>query len=124
MTPATFAWVAAGGALGSVARYQADTLIMRAIPGAFPWGTLAVNVAGSLAIGAFLALAGPVRPPGPTAVQAFVAIGLLGGFTTFSAFSGQTLLLAQSQPLQAALYVGTSVALCLAAVWLGYTFAH
>lgn len=124
MNFATFAWVAAGGALGSVARYLADTLIVRTIPGQFPWGTLAVNVGGSLAIGVFLAFAGPVRPPGPTAVQAFVAIGVLGGFTTFSAFSGQTLLLAHSQPLTAALYVGASVGLCLAAVWLGYTFAR
>ena len=120
MNAATFAWIAIGGALGSVARFAADTLIMRVAGGAFPWGTLAVNAAGSLAIGVLLALVGPVRPPGPTALQAFVAVGILGGFTTFSAFSGQTLLLAQNQPLQAALYVGGTVVLCLAAVWAGY----
>jgi CrcB protein len=116
----TFAWVAIGGALGSVTRFAADTLIMRAAGGSFPWGTLAVNVVGSFAIGMLLALVGPVRPPGPTALQAFVAVGILGGFTTFSAFSGQSLLLAQTQPLQAALYVGGTVALCLAAVWIGH----
>lgn len=124
MNAATFALVAAGGALGSLVRYLADLAIMRVLPGPFPFGTLTVNVTGSLAIGVFLAFVGPVRPPGPTALQAFVAVGLLGGFTTFSAFSGQTLLLAQSQPFQAALYVGSSIALCLAAVWLGYTFAR
>lgn len=120
MNAATFAWIALGGALGSVTRFAADTLLMRAAGGPFPWGTLAVNVAGSFAIGVLLALVGPVRPPGPTALQAFVAVGILGGFTTFSAFSGQTLILAQTQPLQAALYVGSTVVLCLAAVWIGH----
>lgn len=123
MNAAVFGWIALGGALGSVLRFGADTLIARIAGGAFPWGTLTVNVVGSFAIGILLAIVGPVRPPGPTAVQAFAAVGVLGGFTTFSAFSGQTLLLAQGEPLKAALYVGSSVALCLLAVWLGHTGA-
>src|SRR5689334_3328663 len=109
MHAATFALVAAGGALGSVARYLSAALVMRVSLRPFEWCTLADTGTGSLRSGVFVAC---------------VAVAILGGFTTFSAFSGQTLLLAQSQPVQAALYVGSSVLLCLAGAWLGYTFAR
>lgn len=100
-----FLLIAAGGAAGSVLRH----LMVQAV--GFPWGTLAVNVAGSFLIGlAFVALAG--RGPG----YLLVATGVLGGFTTFSAFSLDTLRLVESgQAGMALAYVAGSLALSLAA---------
>ena len=96
MNAATLALIAVGGALGSVLRYVIDVAVTRFAGTTLPWGTLLINVAGSLAVGVLIALVGPVRLPSPTPVQAFVGIGVLAGFTTFSAFSAQTLLLAQA----------------------------
>jgi CrcB protein len=89
---------------------------------AFPWGTLAVNVTGSLVIGLFLAATAPGgRLAAGEEMRAFVAVGLCGGFTTFSAFSMQTFaLIQQGDWLRAALNVAASVVLCLVAVWLGH----
>jgi CrcB protein len=104
----TLPLIALGGALGSVLRYLMVTAI-----GA-PLGTLAVNVIGSFAIGVLFVL---VSREG---WQLFLMTGLLGGFTTFSAFSLDTLrLVEQGQLLQAALYALGSVALSLSAVALG-----
>jgi CrcB protein len=92
---------------------------------AFPWGTLTVNVAGSLAIGFFATLTGPegrwlVTP----AARTFFMIGICGGFTTFSAFSLQTLNLArEAEWLFAGLNIVGSVTLCLVSVWLGHLLA-
>lgn len=88
----------------------------------FPFGTLFVNVAGSFLIG-FLATVGAPegRLPMQPATREFLLVGILGGFTTFSAFSLQTLNLARSgQMLVAGLYVLVSVAVSLAAVWAGW----
>jgi CrcB protein len=105
----TLPLVALGGALGAALRYLMVTAI-----GA-PLGTLAVNVLGSLAIGVLFVWLGA-----RDGWQLFLMTGVLGGFTTFSAFSLDTLKLVQSgQTLQAAAYVGASVALSLAAVALG-----
>ena len=117
-----YLWVAIGGALGSVARFGLDGLISARLGATFPWGTLAINVTGSFLIGVFAAYAdadGRVMiAPG---VRQFLMIGICGGFTTFSAFSLQTLRLAQDREwLYAGGYVLLSVVLCLAAVWLGY----
>jgi CrcB protein len=109
----TLPLIALGGALGSVLRY-----LMVAAIGA-PWGTAAVNVLGSFAIGALFVLLDT-----RTGWQLFLMTGLLGGFTTFSAFSLDTLKLIQAgQPGQAALYVLASVALSLTAVALGVALA-
>jgi CrcB protein len=105
----TLPLIALGGALGSVLRY----LLVSAI-GA-PLGTLAVNILGSLAIGALFAGLGARE-----GWQLFLMTGVLGGFTTFSAFSLDTLKLIEAgQTPQALAYVGASVALSLAAVALG-----
>ena len=105
----TLPLIALGGAIGSVLRYLMVTAI-----GA-PIGTLAVNVLGSFAIGMLFVLFGA-----RDGWQLFLMTGVLGGFTTFSAFSLDTLKLLQTgQTFQAAAYVGASVALSLAAVALG-----
>ena len=121
----TYLWIALGGALGSVARYGASSLIAGWFGETFPWGTLAVNVTGSLLIGFFAALTGPdgrilVSPDART----FVMVGICGGYTTFSSFSLQTLnLVRDGEFLYAGLNVVLSTAACLLAVWLGYVAA-
>jgi fluoride exporter len=109
--------VAAGGATGSVLRYCVSVLAIEALGTAFPWGTLAVNVLGSAAIGALggLGVGGEWR--------LLLVTGLLGGFTTFSAFSLETGLLWQRAWWLAVVYVAASLMLGLAAFalcfWLG-----
>jgi CrcB protein len=113
--------VAAGGALGTVARYALSGVVANAFGQTFPWGTLIINVAGSFVIGFFGALSGPdgrLLVSGTT--RQFVMIGLCGGFTTFSSFSLQTLnLMNDGEWLYAGANVLGSVALCLLFVWLG-----
>lgn len=121
----SYLWVATGSALGGIARYWCSGLIAHRVGETFPWGTLSVNVAGSFAIGFFAAL---TEPDGRwflgSSVRQFVMIGVFGGFTTFSAFSLQTLaLLRDGEALRAAVNVALSVVLCLLAVWLGYLLA-
>lgn len=121
----TVLWVALGSALGGAARYGCAGLASRLWGDAFPWGTVAINVLGSLIIGFFAAMTGP---EGKWLVSGnlrqFVMVGVLGGFTTFSAFSLQTLMLfEQGESLRAAANVVASVALCLAAVWVGHLSA-
>lgn len=115
-------WVAFGGALGSVGRYWAGVWAARAFGEAFPWGTLCINILGSFVIGLFatLTLADGALPAGANA-RLFVMAGICGGFTTFSAFSLQTLALARAgQWGWAAGYVALSLALCLGGVTLGH----
>jgi len=91
----------------------------------FPWGTLLVNITGSLIIGFFATLTGPDgRIFVSSTTRQFVMIGLCGGYTTFSSFSLQTLNLVQdSEWLQAGGNIVGSVVLCLFAVWLGHILA-
>ena len=121
----TYLWVALGGALGSVARYACSTAATRWLGAGFPYGTLFVNVAGSFAIGLLAALvsADGQRLLGADA-RAFVIVGVLGGFTTFSSFSLETLELARGGALGAAgANVALSVVLCLSGAWLGFAAA-
>ena len=117
--------IAAGGALGSVARYWLSGIVARHSGEGFPWGTLLVNVSGSLAIGFFATYFGPEGRDSVSAeARQFVIIGILGGYTTFSAFSLQTLALARNGNwLAAGANVIASVVLCLLAVWLGHVIA-
>jgi fluoride exporter len=117
-----YLWIAIGSALGGAARYGASAWALRTLGPAFPWGTLAVNVAGSLAIGLTAALTGPGgRWSAPDEVRLFIMVGFCGGFTTFSAFSLQTLELVRRGDLAAAAAnVAVSVAACLIAVWAGF----
>ena len=116
--------VAVGGALGSVLRWSATAVLARlSRDAAFPWGTLAVNVVGSCAIGFVLTLAFE-RSSVPPATRLFLVTGVLGGFTTFSAFSWETLvLLRDGHALAAAGYAGGSVLGGLAAAALGMALA-
>lgn len=118
----TYLWIALGGALGSMARYGCSGLIGSWFGQTFPFGTLVINIAGSLAIGLTAALTAPEgRLLVPGDIRQFVMVGLCGGFTTFSAFSLQTLTLAQNgEYLRAGANVVASVAFCLLAVWLGF----
>lgn len=121
----TYVWVALGGALGSVARYACSTAAAGWLGAAFPWGTLLVNVTGSFAIGLLAALvAADGRPLLGSDARAFVLVGVLGGFTTFSSFSLETLALARTGAVGAAAFnVALSVVLCLAGAWLGFLAA-
>jgi CrcB protein len=121
MMLATF-WVAIGGAIGSVARFWLTEASARWWGSEFPWGTVIANITGSFLIGLIAAL--PVMGPrdvlGPMGRQ-FLMVGILGGYTTFSSFSLQTLTMMQNGHLaKAALNIGGSVALCLIAVAAGY----
>ena len=123
---AAYLWIAFGGALGSVARYACSGLAVRWFGEAFPWGTLIINVVGSLVIGFFATLTGPDgRVLAAPDARQFVMVGLCGGYTTFSSFSLQTLNLARDgDMLGAGGNIVGSVVLCLVAVWLGYVAAQ
>ncbi len=121
----SYFWIFIGGGLGSAARFAGSNLVARHFGDAFPWGTLAVNVSGSFLIGLFATLTGPDGHwPASLSLRQFVMIGLCGGYTTFSAFSLQTLALARDgEWLKAGANAVLSFALCLAAVWLGHALA-
>jgi CrcB protein len=123
---AAYIWIALGGALGSVARFWCSGVAARLFGETFPWGTLIVNITGSFIIGFFATLTGPDgRIFAGSTMRQFVMMGLLGGYTTFSSFSLQTLALAQgNQWLEAGGNILASVVLCLLAVWLGHLLAH
>jgi len=118
----TLCWIAAGGAVGAVARFGVVSGADR-LGFAFPWGTLVVNVFGSFLIGlARGALAHHGRCD--DVVRPFFVVGVLGGFTTFSAFSIETLvLLDDARWLPAAAYVAASVVVCVLAAWAGHRLA-
>jgi len=121
----TYLLVAFGGALGSVARLWFSGFVADRIGGTFPWGTVLVNISGSLGIGCFSAMTLPEGRwlAGPQG-RAFFMYGICGGYTTFSSFSLQTLDLARSGDLlKAGGNVVASVVLCLLAVWLGHLLA-
>ena len=114
----SFLYVALGGALGSMGRHAVSLAAAAVLGAAYPWGTLAVNVLGSAAIGALAGqgLAGPAR--------LFWITGVLGGFTTFSAFSLEAGLLWERDPRLAALYVAASLGLSLAAFAAAWSLAR
>lgn len=111
--------IAGGGALGAVLRFGMSSYVYRLLGRDFPYGTLAVNVVGSLLMGILFILfveRGLVSAEWRSAI----IIGFLGAFTTFSTFSIETLMLMESGELsRAALNVVLSVTLCLVATWLG-----
>jgi CrcB protein len=121
-----YLFVALGSALGGVARFWVGGWIAQRFGESFPANTLFVNVTGSFLIGLIAMLTGPdsrllVAPN----ARIFMTIGVLGGYTTFSSFSLQTLNLAREGDwLAAAINVGASVVLCLVAVWLGHVCAE
>lgn len=122
----TYLAVMTGGAIGTGLRMWLSGLLAAKCGETFPVGTLAVNVIGSFVISFFAQFAGP---DGPLLVSSLtrqvVMVGVLGGFTTFSSFSFQTLnLLHDGQWARASANIGLSLALCLLAVWLGHVAAQ
>jgi CrcB protein len=117
---AIYLWIALGSALGGVSRHAASQAILAQVgANGLPWWTILVNVTGSFAIG-WVAGTADMSPD----VRLFLTTGVLGGYTTFSAFSLQTLELFQRGDWTgAALNVALSVILCLAGVWLGFRAA-
>jgi CrcB protein len=114
-----------GGFVGSVLRWAIGSAVQSAVPtSTFPHGTLAVNATGCFAIGFLSQLIDAHGALGPGS-RAFVVVGVLGGYTTFSAFGNETVnLVRDGQRLAAGLNVGAHVAVALGAVALGRLLAH
>jgi len=116
--------IAAGGALGSVLRYGLSTWVHSFAGRGFPYGTLAVNVLGCLAMG-FLFVLLVERMGENSVLRAGLLIGVLGGFTTFSAFSIETFsLIEQGALVKATGNMAASLVLCIGATWLGVLLAR
>lgn len=118
-------WIFIGSGLGGLARWSLSGLMAERFGETFPWGTMLVNVSGSFLIGLLFTLTGPEgRWLASVSLRQFFMFGLLGGYTTFSSFSLQTLTLVQNgQWVRAGANVMLSVILCLLAVWLGHALA-
>lgn len=116
----SFIWVAIGGAVGSVLRYWVSHVLGAAAVGQeFPWATFTVNVVGSLGLGIVFVL-GEGRSLFGADVRLLLGTGVMGGFTTYSAFNLESLGLVQSGAYgRAALYMGGTVVACLLAGALG-----
>jgi CrcB protein len=115
-----FVLVGAGGALGAMARYGFAGIVGRLWPMSFPLATLLINIVGSLAMGLFVGLMARFLPAWQEDARLFIAVGILGGFTTFSAFSLDTVVLIErGELLQAGAYVLLSVVVCLIGLYLG-----
>jgi CrcB protein len=119
-----FGAIAMGGALGAIMRFGVSSGIYAWLGRSFPYGTLSVNVIGSFLMGLFFILFTERLVLG-SEVRAFILIGLLGAFTTFSTFSLETLMLLQEGLLiKAGLNILVSVVLCLCATWGGIIVAR
>jgi len=122
----TWVAIACGGALGAVARHAVNHVVhVHALSTRIPFGTMAANLSGCLAIGVLAGALAAGRIALPFYWREFVFVGLLGGFTTFSTFGLDTLLLARTHStglavLNAALHFAGG----LGAVWLGYRLGH
>ena len=117
-------YVALGGAVGSVARYLLTSAIQARTGGAFPLGTLLINISGSIVLGFLLRYALETPSVSPD-MRALLATGLCGGYTTFSAFSYETAALIQDGDWKrAGLYVGLSVAGALIGTFAGFAGAR
>ncbi len=116
--------VAVGGAIGAALRHLANLASLRLVGPTYPWGTMAINIAGSLAMGVFIELLAR-RFNASSEVRLFVATGILGGFTTFSAFSLDfAVLWERGAALPALAYAITSVIGSILALFLGLWLAR
>lgn len=117
---ARFLWICLGGAIGTGARYLLSGWVLRVTGAGFPYGTLAVNVIGSflLCLLMQIGLSTDLLPP---TLRVVLATGVLGGFTTYSAFNYETLRFLQEDAwLLAFVNLGAMLAACLLAGWLGF----
>jgi CrcB protein len=118
-----FLAAAAGGALGAGARFLVNVAFAQLLGPAFPWATLTVNVVGSFLMGLVVGFSSLLLG-GSAVFRTFLATGILGGFTTFSAFSLDAVeLFERRQPALAGVYIAASVAISIAALWAGLTAA-
>ncbi|MCM5552570.1 fluoride efflux transporter CrcB [Pleomorphomonas sp. NRK KF1] len=116
--------VAMGGAFGSVCRYLVGVGASRFLGPDFPFGTMIVNIVGSFFMGLFIELLA-LKLDGSESLRLFVAVGVLGGFTTLSSFSLDSIVLFERGAIgAAALYVGGSILLSLAALVAGLHFVR
>lgn len=117
----TWVWVAVGGALGSLGRYGVALWLQRdSVAAGLPWATLSVNVLGSFIIGLVWVWLHTRTPAAFEQLRGFIMVGVLGGFTTFSSFSLESMQLLLSNEWGRALaYIGLSVLFCLLGTWLG-----
>lgn len=115
--------VFAGAGLGGVARYALGAWVMTRYGGRFPLGTLVVNVSGAFLIGLTMTILSERLTPHP-AWRLFLVVGVLGGYTTYSAFAYETLqAVKDGERLMGLVYVVSTVAAAYAAVWLGTALA-
>jgi CrcB protein len=116
----SFILVGIGGAIGAMARFGAGKLIGHVWPASFPLATLLINILGSTLMGVLVGLLARLTPSWSETARLFAAVGVLGGFTTFSAFSLETVMLIErGDMLWAGAYVLLSVVVCLAGLYLG-----
>lgn len=117
-----YLWIFLGSGLGGAARFALSGLVASRFGETFPWGTLIVNLTGSFVIGCFATLTAPdgrLLVSGST--RLLVMAGILGGYTTYSSFSLQTLALArEGEWLRAGGNATGTFVLCFVAVWLGH----
>ena len=112
--------VAIGGALGSVARYGTGVLVGKAWNSTFPLGTMLINIAGSLAMGLFIGYITRTTPAWQADARLFVAVGIFGGFTTFSSFSLDAIAMLERGEIAPALfYVVGSVVVGIVSLYVG-----
>ncbi len=120
--PVQIILIALGGAIGSVCRYGLSTVVQRSTSPFFPYGTFTVNVTGCLVFGIIMGAARERFVLGPTE-RAFLLIGVLGGYTTFSTFTYETFALLQDGELVRAVVNAFGQLVCgLVALWAGYAF--
>ena len=118
------ALISLGGAVGTAARYLLSVWLLRALGPAFPYGTLAVNVIGSFLLGVIMQAGGDTSPLSPT-TRLVLGTGVMGGFTTYSAFNYETLRYVQQGAwATAGLYVAATLLVCFAAGSLGVLAAR
>ncbi len=119
----TILQVAAGGAIGASGRYLTGVAATKLIGHGYPWGTMIVNVVGSFAMGMLVVYL--MSKDGGTRYGPFLMVGLLGGFTTFSSFSLDTLtIFERGEALSALIYVLATVVLSILAIVAGLTVAR
>ena len=115
--------IAVGGAVGALSRYGFGALVQRASHSGFPFGTLAVNVAGCILVGVLAKTL--LHTQTHSQMRALLVVGFCGGFTTFSTFSLETLGLVQGgEWVKALAYVAASIVACLAGTAIGFSLAR
>jgi CrcB protein len=117
--------IAAGGAIGAVGRHLTGQAFLRTVGPDWPWGAFTVNVLGGLIMGGFIGWLAQAGRADANELRAFFAVGVLGGFTTFSAFSlDAVVMIERRQWLEAFAYVSGSVLLSIVALFAGLMLAR